>query len=91
MSATFLRSIRGTHHLSRLGARTVELHIGILFPVSEQERELEEESVVGIAEGSEGLGARVAVQATLEGLAGFDEVFPVLEVIGVGFLWTYVG
>lgn len=86
MSVTCMKSIRGTHHLSRLGARNIELHIGILFPVSKQERELEEESVVGIAEGSESLGARVAVQATLKGLAGFDEVFPVLEVIGVGFL-----
>lgn len=37
-------------HLRGLWARDVELEVGILLPVAEQERELDEESVVRIAQ-----------------------------------------
>lgn len=38
-------------HLCRLWARNVELEIGIFLPVSKKERELEQESVVCVAQG----------------------------------------
>lgn len=38
-----------THHFGRLRTRDVEFQIGVLLPVSEKKRELEEEPVVGIA------------------------------------------
>lgn len=72
-------------HLGRLGAGDIELHVGIFLPVSEEKRKLDEESIVGIAEGRKSLGARVAIQATLQCLTSLDEVLPVLEVIGIGF------
>lgn len=80
------RRKQGTYHLSRLGPGDVEFHISILLPVSKQERKLEEKSIVCVAESRQGLGTRVSVQTTLEGLAGLDEVLPVFEVVGVGFL-----
>ena len=73
-------------HLGRLWARDVEFEIGIFLPVAEEKGKLEEESVVGLAEGSECLGTGVAVEATFESLTCANELFPVLETIRVGFL-----
>lgn len=38
------------YHISRFRASDVELHVGIFLPVSEEQGELEQESIVGIAE-----------------------------------------
>lgn len=73
-------------HLSGLWARDVELEVGIFLPVAEEKGKLEEEAVVGIAQGSQGAGARVSVQTTLEGLAGADELLPGFEAVRVGLL-----
>lgn len=53
-----------SHHLSRLGSGDVELHVGIFLPVAEEERKLEEETIVGIAERGQRLGARVAIETS---------------------------
>ena len=73
-------------HLCRLGTRDVELQIGIFLPVSEEGGELEEITVVGVAQRRQGLGARVSVQATVESFASFDEVLPALEAVGIRLL-----
>lgn len=49
------------YHFGRLGARDVEFEISILLPVAEQQRKLEEESIVCGAKGGQGLWARVSV------------------------------
>ena len=79
-------SARGTNHFGRLRSSYVELHVGVLLPVTKQEGESLKETIECIAEGGQSLGARVAVQASLEGLAGLDQGFPGLEVIGIGLL-----
>lgn len=78
-----------SHHLSRLGPRNVELHVGILLPVPKQEGELEQEAVVGIAECSESLRAGIAVEAAFKRLAGLYKVLPVLETVGISLLFTF--
>lgn len=79
------------HHLGRLGARDVELQIGILLPVSEEERELEEESVVGIAKHGKRLRARIPRQPTLERFACPDELLVGVEVVRIRFLVASIG
>lgn len=76
------------YHLGRLGPRDVELEVGIFFPVAEQQWELEEEAIVGIAERCQGLRAGVAVKPPFLGLACSNELLPGLEIVGVGFLLT---
>ena len=73
-------------HLGRLGAGNIELEVGILFPVAKQEGEFEEELIVRVAQRREGLRARVAIQATVEGLAGAHQLLPAFKVVRVGFL-----
>lgn len=75
-----------TYHLGRLGSCNVELEIGVLLPVAKEQGKFEKESVVGIAQSPQGLGAGVAVQAALQTLAGAYKLLPVLEVIGIGVL-----
>lgn len=43
-------------------------------------------TIVRIAECRECLGTGVAVQTSLQGFAGLDEILPMLEVVGIGFL-----
>ena len=74
------------HHLCRLRARDVELEIRIFLPVSEQEGELEQESVVCVAQGGKSLGTGVPVQAALEAFACANQFLPILEAVRVGFL-----
>jgi hypothetical protein len=73
-------------HLCGFRTSNVELGVGVLFPVSEQEWELREEAVVGVAESGQRLRAGIAVQVPLGILGRLDQVFPVLEVIRIGFL-----
>ncbi len=74
------------HHLGRFGSGDVEFEVGVLLPVAEEERELEQEAVVGVAQGGQGLRAGVAAQAAVEGLACPDQLFPALEVVRIGVL-----
>lgn len=74
------------YHFGRLWARDVEFEVGILLPVAKQQREFEEESIVGVAECCQSLGARVPIQSTLKALAGPDQFLPVLEAVGIRFL-----
>lgn len=48
-------------HLCGLWARDVEFEVGILLPVSEEKGKLEQESVVGVAQGGQSLGTGVPV------------------------------
>lgn len=73
-------------HLCSFRACDVEFEVGVLLPVSEEERELGKEAIVGVSEGREGLRARAAVQAAFKRLSSVDELLPVLETIGIGFL-----
>lgn len=70
-----------THHLCGLGAGYLKLEVGVFLPVSEEERELGEKAVVGVAGGCNSLGTGVAVQATLLRLEGCDQLLPVLELL----------
>lgn len=72
-----------THHLCSFCAGDRELHVGIFLPVSEEERKLGEEAIVGMACGSDGLGVRVTVDATLKRLCAAHEFLPSFEVIGI--------
>jgi len=74
------------HHLCRLGPGDIELQVRILLPVSEQERELEEELVVSIAQHRNRLRAGVPVKTTFECLACSNQLLPVFKAIGIGFL-----
>ena len=74
------------HHLCRFWAGDIKLHVGVLFPVSEQEGELEQEAIVGISKCRKGLRARVSVETALEGLTRFDQVLPVLETVRIRLL-----
>lgn len=74
-------------HLSRLWARDVEFEVGIFLPVAEEKGKLEEESVVGVAQGGQGLGTGVSVQAALETFAGAHKLLPGFEAVWIGFLW----
>lgn len=74
------------YHLCGLRARDVELEIRIFLPVSEEERELEQEPVVCVAQGCKSLGTGVSVQAALEAFACTNQFFPSLEAVRVGFL-----
>ena len=75
--------MRQSYHISCLGPRDGEFHVGIFFPVSEQQGELGEETIVDIASGRDGLGVGVAVNSTFQALAGADQFLPCLEVVGV--------
>lgn len=79
------------YYFCRLRSGNVELEVGILLPVAEKEGELEEEAVVGIAQGSESMWTRIAVQTTFESLACADQLLPVLEVVRIGFLIATTG
>jgi hypothetical protein len=74
------------YHLGRLGAANRELEVGILLPVSKEERELCKEAVVGVAHELDGRGTRVARYAALEVCCARDERFPPLEVVLVLYL-----
>lgn len=75
-----------TYEFGRLGPGDVELEVGVLFPVAEEEGELCEEAVVRVAHGCESLGAGVSVEPALLSFAGADELLPGLEVVGIGLL-----
>ena len=76
------------YHFGRLGTGDVELEVGILLPVTEEQRELEEEPVVRVAKSRQCLWTRVAIETAFEALAGADQFLPVLKVVRVGFLGT---
>ena len=73
------------NHLGRLWTSNIELLVGILLPVGEQQRKFLEETIVRISEGGDSLGARVSVEATLH-LNGANEFLPLFEVVGIGIL-----
>lgn len=73
-------------HLGRLGAANGELEVGILLPVSEEERELGQEAVVHVAHQFDGGWAGVAGDAALEVRGASDERFPSLKVVFVLYL-----
>lgn len=76
------------YHFGRLGTGDVELEVGILLPVAKEQRELEEEAVVGVAESRQSLGTRVPIETAFEALAGSDQLLPIFEIVGIGFLRT---
>lgn len=72
-----------THHLSSLCAGDGELQVRISLPESIKQGIAGEELVVHLANGSDGLRTRVAIEAALLRLGGADELLPFLEVLGV--------
>ena len=68
-------------HLRSLGTANRELQVGILLPVSEEERDLGEEAVVDVANQLDGGWARVARNAAFEVRGASNERFPPLEVV----------
>ena len=72
-----------TYHICRFSARNRKLQIGIFLPVSKEQRELGEESIINASCCRDGLGIGIAVDASLKRLSGTDKVLPSLEVIGV--------
>lgn len=77
-----------THHFCRFGSRDVELRVGILLPVSEQEWKFGEESVVGVAKSGQRLRTGIAIEVALGILGRLDQVLPMFKVIWIGFLET---
>ncbi len=91
VGASALVSSAGTkrnpaYHFGRLWAGDVELEVGVLLPVAEEQRELKEETVVRVTESRQCLRAGVAIETAFEALAGADQFLPVLKVVRVGFL-----
>lgn len=74
------------YHFGGLGSRDVEFEVGIFLPVAEEKRKFEEKSVVGVAEGRQGLGTRVPVEPALKALTGANQLLPILKVVGIRFL-----
>lgn len=64
----------------------MELEIGILLPVAEEEWEFQQEAVVGVAKGRKRIRARVTVQTALESLACANQLLPGIVVVGISFL-----
>jgi len=60
-----------------------KIEVGILLPVSKQQRKLGEEAVVDVADGADGLGAGVAVDTAFESMRSRHQGFPRLKVIDV--------
>lgn len=58
------------YHLCSFGAGDGELKVGVFFPVSEKERELGQETVIGISHGGDSLRIGVAVDPTLQLFSG---------------------
>lgn len=77
---------RAAHHFSRFGSSNIEFEISIFLPVPKKERELEQKSVVGIADGGERLRARVSVETAVESFASLDQALPALKVVWVRLL-----
>jgi len=71
------------YHFGGLGASNREFQIGILLPVSKQERELGKEAVIRVPGCRNCLWTRIPVQASLESLCRTNKFLPVLEVIGI--------
>lgn len=53
------------YHFCSFGTSDGELKVGIFLPVSEQEWELGQEAIVGVPDGVNGLGVRVAINTAL--------------------------
>jgi hypothetical protein len=68
-------------HLSSLGTTNGELQVGILLPVSEEQREFGEEAVVDVANQFDGGWIRIAGDTALELRGTSNERFPFLEVV----------
>lgn len=77
---------RAAHHFSRFRSSNIEFEISIFLPVPKKERELEQKSVVGIADGGERLRARVSVETAVESFASLDQALPALKVVWVRLL-----
>lgn len=60
-----------------------KFHVGIFLPITEEEGESGEESIIDVSSRRDSLRARVAVETTLEGFGGTHQLLPVLKVIGV--------
>lgn len=70
-------------HLCRLGPRDRELEVCILFPVSEEEREFGEETIVKLARRGDGLRTRIAVETALQRFGGAHQLLPILKVVWI--------
>lgn len=75
-----------TYHLRRLRTTDGELEVGILLPVAKEERKPREKSVVCVSSRCDRLWAGVAVEAAFLCLCRAHELFPVLELFGLGEL-----
>ena len=69
------------HRLCRFSTGDDEFLVRIALPVYEEQRKLCEEAVVDVAEGSDGLRARVAVQTSLQSLNSSHKGVPWLIVV----------
>lgn len=75
--------MRKAYHVCCFGSRDREFQIRIFLPVSKEQRELCEKSIVDASYGCNGLGVGIAVDASFKRLCGANQFFPCLEVIGV--------
>lgn len=74
---------RLAYHLCSFSASDREFKIGIFLPVSEKKREFGEEAIVRVANGGNGLGIGIAIDATLQSLCAAHEFLPGLKVVWI--------
>lgn len=72
-----------THHLGSLGPGHGKLQVGILLPITKQQRELGQESIICASDCGDGLRTRVAVDSTFQVLRRTNQLFPCLEVVRI--------
>lgn len=58
-----------------------EFEVGVLLPITEEQREFGEESIVDIAHRGDGLRTRVSVDATFEALTSLDQFLPYFVIV----------
>lgn len=79
-----------THHFCGLRPCDLELHVRIPLPEAIKQRVPREETVVCLTGRGDSLRARVAIQATLLRFGGANQLLPVLELFGIGCLFSNV-
>lgn len=78
-----VRCMNGAHHVCSFTPGDREFQIGIFLPVSEQQRELGEKPIIGMAHCGDCLRVGVPVDTTFECLCASNEPFPGLEIIRI--------
>lgn len=73
-----------TNHLGRLGASNGKFQVGILLPVSKEQRELCKKAVVDAPGRRDGLRTRVSVQPAFKPFSRAHQLFPVLKLVWTG-------